>query len=126
MGLATGKDGVIWITDFDIIERSDFNRQFLFRSGDAFKHKSEIAANAVKQMNPLVKIIARQNLVGPDAEDIFDNLFYKWIGGVANASDNVEARIYLRRRCLNKRKPLLESRTFGWTKLFFILLSNFH
>jgi ubiquitin-activating enzyme E1 len=113
MGLATGQNGAIWITDMDIIERSNFNQQFLFRSGDIFKHKSEIAAEAVKQMNPSVKIIAYQNLFGPDAENMFDDIFYKMIDSVANTLDNVEARIYLRKECLKNKKPLLESGTFG-------------
>lgn len=113
MGLATGQNGAIWITDMDIIERSNLNRQFLFRSADVGKHKSETAAKAIKRMNPSVNIIAHQNRVGPDAEKVYDDDFFERLDLVANALDNVEARIYMDRKCVYYRKPLLESGTLG-------------
>ena len=34
MGLGCGSDGQIYVTDMDSIEKSNLNRQFLFRSWD--------------------------------------------------------------------------------------------
>lgn len=113
IGLGTGQNGAIWITDMDIIERSNLNRQFLFRSGDVGKHKSTTAATAVKKMNPLVNIVAHQNRVGPETENVYDDIFFERLDGVANALDNVDARVYMDRRCVYYRKPLLESGTLG-------------
>jgi len=76
-------------------------------------------------MNPSVNIIAHQNRVGPDAQDIYDDIFYRMIDGVANASDNVEERIYMRRECLENRKPLLESGTFGKDSIIFYTFIKF-
>uniref|UniRef100_A0A4W4EV33 E1 ubiquitin-activating enzyme n=1 Tax=Electrophorus electricus TaxID=8005 RepID=A0A4W4EV33_ELEEL len=112
MGLATGEGEVI-VTDMDTIEKSNLNRQFLFRPWDVTKMKSETAAAAVKQMNPSIRITGHQNRVGPDTERIYDDDFFENLDGVANALDNVDARMYMDRRCVYYRKPLLESGTLG-------------
>lgn len=64
-------------------------------------------------MNPLVNIVAHENRVGPETENIYDDVFFEALDGVANALDNVDARIYMDRRCVYYRKPLLESGTLG-------------
>ncbi|XP_072571330.1 ubiquitin-like modifier-activating enzyme 1 isoform X2 [Paramormyrops kingsleyae] len=112
MGLASG-DGEVIVTDMDTIEKSNLNRQFLFRPWDVTKMKSETAAAAVKQMNPSVRITGHQNRVGPDTERVYDDDFFESLHGVANALDNVDARMYVDRRCVYYRKPLLESGTLG-------------
>jgi len=56
------------ITDMDTIEKSNLNRQFLFRPWDVTKLKSECAAAAVTTMNPHMNIVAHANRVGTDTE----------------------------------------------------------
>ncbi|MPC17570.1 Ubiquitin-like modifier-activating enzyme 1 [Portunus trituberculatus] len=114
LGLGLVKDGgQIVVTDMDLIEKSNLNRQFLFRPWDVQKAKSNTAAAAVKVMNPDVNIVAHQNRVGPETERLYDDTFFEALDGVANALDNVEARLYMDRRCVYYRKPLLESGTLG-------------
>uniref|UniRef100_A0A8C5BVG7 Ubiquitin-like modifier activating enzyme 1 n=1 Tax=Gadus morhua TaxID=8049 RepID=A0A8C5BVG7_GADMO len=112
MGLAS-KGGEVIVTDMDTIEKSNLNRQFLFRPCDVTKMKSETAAAAVKLMNPSFNITGHQNRVGPDTERVYDDDFFESLHGVANALDNVDARMYMDRRCVYYRKPLLESGTLG-------------
>uniref|UniRef100_A0A674PK97 E1 ubiquitin-activating enzyme n=1 Tax=Takifugu rubripes TaxID=31033 RepID=A0A674PK97_TAKRU len=112
IGLAAGEGEVI-VTDMDTIEKSNLNRQFLFRPSDVTKMKSDTAAMAVKQMNPSMKITPHQNRVGPDTERVYDDDFFESLDGVTNALDNVDARMYMDRRCVYYRKPLLESGTLG-------------
>lgn len=113
MGVGAGPKGSITVTDMDVIERSNLNRQFLFRSWDVGQLKSQAAAKAVTKMNPQVNITAQDNRVGPDTEVVYNDDFFEALDGVANALDNVDARNYMDRRCVYYRKPLLESGTLG-------------
>ncbi|KAK0242946.1 ubiquitin activating enzyme [Armillaria nabsnona] len=115
MGLATGPEGAIQVTDLDTIEKSNLNRQFLFRPKDIGKFKAEVAAAAVADMNPDLKgkIVTSQEAVGPASENIYGDEFFSSIDGVTNALDNVKARLYMDQRCVFYEKPLLESGTLG-------------
>ena len=70
MGIATQGQGKIYVTDLDTIEKSNLNRQFLFRAKDLGKFKSTAAAATVVDMNPDLqgRIDSRQEAVGPDTE----------------------------------------------------------
>lgn len=113
MGL--GSNGSITVTDMDQIERSNLNRQFLFRPTDVGKLKSEAAARAVQSMNPDLtgRIVTMKDRVGQDTEHIFHEDFWNSLDIVTNALDNVDARTYVDRRCVFFRKPLLDSGTLG-------------
>ncbi|KAJ1746074.1 E1 ubiquitin-activating protein, partial [Coemansia sp. RSA 1752] len=115
MGIASGENGVIHVTDMDTIEKSNLNRQFLFRPADVGKLKSDTAAEAVAKMNPDIagKIVTHQDRVGLETEVVYNDEFYESIDGVTNALDNVVARKYMDQRCVFYRKPLLESGTLG-------------
>ena len=115
VGLATGAKGKISIADMDQIEKSNLNRQFLFRPWDVGKLKSECAAEAVQAMNPDLKgkIAILAERVGQETENIFNEDFWNGLDGVTNALDNVDARQYVDRRCVFFRKPLIDSGTLG-------------
>ncbi|XP_045852887.1 ubiquitin-like modifier-activating enzyme 1, partial [Meles meles] len=113
IGLGCGENGAITVTDMDTIEKSNLNRQFLFRPWDVTKLKSETAAAAVRQINPYIRVMSHQNRVGPDTEHIYDDSFFQNLDGIASALDNMDARMYVDRRCVYYRKPLLESGTLG-------------
>lgn len=115
IGLGTGPEGKIWVTDMDSIERSNLNRQFLFRADDVGKMKSDRAALAVQRMNPDLEghMITLKERVSADTESVFNEEFWHNLDGVTNALDNVEARTYVDRRCVFFQKPLLESGTLG-------------
>ncbi|KAG5746908.1 hypothetical protein H9Q69_011356 [Fusarium xylarioides] len=115
IGLGTGPEGKIWVTDMDSIERSNLNRQFLFRADDVGQMKSDRAALAVQRMNPELEghMVTLKERVSPDTENVFNEDFWRNLDGVTNALDNVEARTYVDRRCVFFQKPLLESGTLG-------------
>ncbi|KAL6886278.1 hypothetical protein HDV57DRAFT_490091 [Trichoderma longibrachiatum] len=115
IGLGTGPNGKIYVTDMDSIEKSNLNRQFLFRAADVGSMKSDCAAKAVQRMNPELEghIETLRERVSPETEHVFNDAFWKSLDGVTNALDNVEARTYVDRKCVFYHKPLLESGTLG-------------
>lgn len=75
MGGATEGDGRIFITYMDSIERSNLNRQFLFRNSDIGKMKSAVAAAAVQVMNNAIRIDAHTNRIGLESASIYHDEF---------------------------------------------------
>jgi ubiquitin-activating enzyme E1 len=113
MGVGCSDRGKIIITDMDTIEKSNLNRQFLFRDKDITHPKSTTAAQAIKMMNPFVNIDAHLNRVGLESESVYNKEFMLSLNGVANALDNVQARKYMDSQCVAYGKSLLESGTLG-------------
>lgn len=113
MGVATTPNARVVITDMDTIEKSNLNRQFLFRNSDVGKPKSSTAAEAATQMNPAMRIEAHLNRVGKETEAIYTDEFFESNFAIINALDNLEARLYVDQRCVNTQRPLIDSGTLG-------------
>lgn len=113
LGISTGSEGGITVTDNDLIEKSNLNRQFLFKTKDLQKPKSESGANAAKVMNPAIKVKAMLDKVCPDSEKSFSDSFFESQNIIVNALDNIEARRYVDSRCVTNSRPLVESGTLG-------------
>lgn len=113
LGVATGPQGLITVTDNDRIEVSNLNRQFLFREHNVGQAKSTAASQAALVMNPDLKIDSRETLVAPHTENHFPDSFWESLDFVTNALDNVKARLYVDSKCVFYTKPLLESGTLG-------------
>lgn len=114
IGLGTKENsGSVCLTDMDVIQRSNINNQFLFRTKNIGNHKSITAKTAVQRMNPSLNIFTQQNCVGPDSEQEYDEIFFEKLDGVGTAVDNVETRLYVDRKCVYNRKPLIDSGIYG-------------
>uniref|UniRef100_A0A670JIS4 Ubiquitin-like modifier-activating enzyme 6 n=1 Tax=Podarcis muralis TaxID=64176 RepID=A0A670JIS4_PODMU len=114
LGVGTGRErGMVTITDPDLIEKSNLNRQFLFRPHHIQKPKSCTAATATRNINPQIKIDPYLNKVCPATENVYNDDFYTAQDVVVTALDNVEARRYIDSRCLASLRPLLDSGTMG-------------
>uniref|UniRef100_A0A670JGU1 Ubiquitin-like modifier-activating enzyme 6 n=1 Tax=Podarcis muralis TaxID=64176 RepID=A0A670JGU1_PODMU len=109
LGVGTGRErGMVTITDPDLIEKSNLNRQFLFRPHHIQKPKSCTAATATRNINPQIKIDPYLNKVCPATENVYNDDFYTAQDVVVTALDNVEARRYI-----DSLRPLLDSGTMG-------------
>ena len=113
MGVGSGEDGKIVVTDMDHIELSNLSRQFLFGNKNIGQPKSVAAAAAIREMNPEVTVVAHENRVGPDTEDVYNDEFYYSLDGVLLALDNLEARRYMDRQCVLYNRSMVDSGTTG-------------
>jgi ubiquitin-activating enzyme E1 len=113
MGVACGKDGLVTVTDDDVIEKSNLSRQFLFRNYNVGQSKSMSATAAIQNMNSSIHVQANQDRVSPNTEDVYNDAFWESLDCVVNALDNVKARQYVDARCVFFGKALFESGTMG-------------
>ncbi|XP_068089586.1 ubiquitin-like modifier-activating enzyme 6 [Hyperolius riggenbachi] len=114
LGLGCGTErGLVTVTDPDLIEKSNLNRQFLFRPHHIQKPKSCTAAAVTLKINPELKIDPRLDKVCPATENIYSDDFYLRQDIIVNALDNVEARRYVDSRAVSNMRPLLDSGTMG-------------
>ena len=105
--------GGVVITDMDTVERSNLNRQLLYRQQHIGHSKSTVSAQMIKHINPLLNILSLTDIVSVDTESIFDHDFWAYIDVVLPALDNVEARKYVDRLCVRHSKWLIDSGTLG-------------
>ncbi|KAJ1355402.1 Ubiquitin-activating enzyme active site [Parelaphostrongylus tenuis] len=103
--------GDIHVIDMDTIDVSNLNRQFLFRREHVGRSKAEVAAEAIRQLCPSIKITF-------DLDTIFSakfNLpFFQQFDIVMNALDNRAARNHVNRMCIAAKVPLIESGSAGY------------
>jgi ubiquitin-activating enzyme E1 len=102
----------IVITDPDSIEKSNLNRQFLFRSSDIGNNKSMSAMKAIKKLKPSISIETHSEKVGLDNMKFTDSVLSN-VTGVLNALDNISARRFMDDQCFKFGLPLFESGTTG-------------
>jgi molybdopterin/thiamine biosynthesis adenylyltransferase len=97
--------GHIFIIDRDSIEMSNLSRSVLFRAADSGKDKVEVAARALRELNPNVKT----TYVKADVTlDIGLGLLRR-MDVVIGCLDNNQARLYINRACWKLGKPWIDA-----------------
>lgn len=97
--------GQIIIVDFDTIEYSNLSRSVLFRESDIGKLKGEVAAAAIKKINPNVKV---KVIKGDITIDVGLGLI-KRMDVVIGCLDNRLARLFLNRACHRVNKTWVDA-----------------
>ena len=113
MGVGTGKNSKIIVTDNDNIEISNLNRQFLFRKNDIGQSKSKIACERIKNKFREINIESLQLEVSEQNEQYFTNNFWKKQDFILIAVDNLQARKYINNQCIINEVKFLECGTFA-------------
>ena len=96
--------GHILIVDFDLIEYGNLSRSVLFRESDCDKQKAEVAAKAIKIINPNVKV---QYISGDIAIDVGLGIFRR-MDVVIGCLDNRIARLFINRHCYKVGKTWVD------------------
>ena len=98
----------ITVVDLDTIDKTNLNRQFLFKKEDIGFPKAEVAAKVITSYRPEVAITGLQvNVCELKSE------FFAEFGLIFNALDNLQARRYVNRICVFLDKPLIDAGTKG-------------
>lgn len=109
--------GHIFIVDFDKIENSNLSRAVLYRKRDEGKAKSQISAEAIKDLNPDCKV---SWINGNVAYDIGLGLF-RHMDVVIGGLDNREARLAINQACWKVETPWIDGAIevlFGVARVF--------
>ncbi len=94
--------GEIHIIDFDRVELSNLNRQFLYTPGDAGRQKAEVAAKRLGEINPEIKVEAITEKI------TYDNAFelLKGYDAIVDGTDNFAVRYAVNDAAVVNRVPL--------------------
>ena len=96
--------GTIYIVDFEEIESSNLTRSVLFRRRDCGRPKAEVAAIAVRDLNPDVRVKSfHANII----TDIGLGLL-RDVDVVIGCLDNREARLWVNRQCWKVARPWID------------------
>lgn len=114
--MGVGENGMVSITDDDLIEESNLNRRFLYIQDSIGLHKSQCAAEATTRINSsyCFSNLTYYNLrLNQDTEHIFNDTFWSGLNCVFMALDNYQSREYVDNKCVWYNLPLFDSGTRG-------------
>lgn len=94
------------ICDHDRVEKTNLNRQFLYRDKDIGKFKVDVAARKLKAYNPYIKIEKYKSLEKINIANYV---------AVVDCTDNIESRIAISRGCEKGNVPLVYASAVGHT-----------
>lgn len=101
--LAAAGIGTLGIIDFDIVEKSNLQRQILFGTSNLGQNKAEAAKKRLEDLNDDIAIIAyAEKLTYQNALQLFENYDI-----IVDGTDNFETRYLVNDACIITHKPLV-------------------
>ena len=109
--LAAAGVGELGIVDGDVVEESNLQRQVVHAQADLGRAKVDSAAEAVRALNPVVRIHTWHARMAPDnAAAIIDGYDV-----VVDALDTIEARLWLNDACVAAAVPMVHGAATAWS-----------
>ena len=96
--------GRILIADFDTIEDSNLSRSILFRAKDRGRRKVDVAADAIKEINPDVQVMTFHG----DINHQLGMGVFRHVDVIIGCLDNREARLSIDRFCQAINRPWVD------------------
>lgn len=107
--LAAAGVGELWLADFDTVDASNLQRQFLFSHDDIGRHKAEVAAAKLAQQNPHILLRPVMSLLNDDnLPGLVGN-----VDLVIDGCDNFLTRDAVNRACVAAKTPLVSAAAIG-------------
>jgi molybdopterin/thiamine biosynthesis adenylyltransferase len=101
--------GEIILVDFDTVEISNLNRQFIFREKDIDRPKATVASEYLRELNPDVRIQVYNADLHTIPKAVFESC-----NVIVDCLDTFEVRRWLNSVCISLKKPLVHGGIYGW------------
>lgn len=95
----------LMLCDYDKIEMTNLNRQFLYNEKDIGLDKADVAKNRLEALNSQIKINATMAL---------NNVDFRKFDVVVDCTDNLDARVAISRECKRINVPLIYASATGF------------
>lgn len=106
--LAASGVGTLGIVDFDVVDLSNLQRQVVHTSDRVGRKKTESAAATIRALNPEVKVVAHDEMMG---EDNVERLIQGY-DVVLDGTDTLETRYTLNDAAVRARIPVVHASVF--------------
>ncbi len=110
MYLASAGVGRLVLLDFDVVERSNLQRQIVHFTTDIGREKVDSARDKLEALNPDVDIETVSRLL--DDDDLHEAIAHADV--VVDGSDNFETRFAVNAGCVRNRTPLVSGAVLRW------------
>jgi len=101
--LVAGGVGHVMLADGDTIDRTNLQRQILYREQDIGQNKASVAATHLKQLNSEIQI----DVIGSMLDDAALSKLLPEVDLVLDCTDNLNIRNLLNQSCFNHKTPLV-------------------
>ncbi len=110
---ALGRCGIgnMVLIDYDIINKTNINRQIHSTVKTIGQNKVQVMAERLKEINPCIKVEAHKREYKGEADEELLSNSYDY---VVDAIDSVPAKISLIVNCINKKIPIISSMGAGF------------
>lgn len=118
--LAASGVGRIGIIDFDVVEKSNLQRQVIFQSADAGKKKALTAKTKLLALNPHIQVdVYEDKLTSQNALELLEKYDI-----VADGTDNFPTRYLVNDVCMMLGKPNVYASIFGFEGQASVFVKN--